>query len=86
MLGVAHITDNIIVVIIMHGGKDYSGIMPTLSEGRCMSVVGTKVLVNVKTSFNFKDEHVVINLKTRIMLSTSVCQTKNLLRNLSRNF
>lgn len=48
-----------------------------------MSVAGTKVLVNVKTCFNFKDEHVAIYLKAQIMLSTSVCQTKNILRNLS---
>lgn len=48
-----------------------------------MSVAGTKVLVNVKICFNFKDEHVAIYLKAQITLSTSVCQTKNILRNLS---
>lgn len=32
VLGVARITVSIIIFIIMHRGKEYSGIMPTLSE------------------------------------------------------
>lgn len=35
-----------------------------LVEGRGMSVVSTKVLVNIKTNFKFKDGPVTIYLKT----------------------
>lgn len=45
-----------------------------------MSADSTKVLVNIKTSFKFKDGPVAIYLKTLVTLSTSVYQTKKLLR------
>lgn len=84
VLGVTDITVIIIIVIIMQWGRRTilrsCLLFLKLVKGRCMSADSTKVLVNIKTSFKFKDGPVAIYLKTLVTLSTSVYQTKKLLR------
>lgn len=83
MLGVTDITVIIIVIITQWGRRTILRsclLFLKLVKGRCLSADSTKVLVNIKTSLKFKDGPIAVYLKTLVTLSTSVYQTKKLLR------